>query len=119
MYQEATAMTSENMQQATARASERVQARPELAKAAAADAFRERRLVAHRCKACFYATRIGGAAMTTKPCMCCKKDQLYSSTATDALCDACAEKHSLCKKCGGDLEMDVNRQDWPKPDSNV
>ena len=74
------------------------------------------RLKRCECRACYYlnGSRIGGAAMTDRPCMCCGKVQHYSSTATDVLCMSCAEKHKLCKRCGGDVEMKVRRKGWPE-----
>ena len=84
------------------------------AKALGYDARKNERLKRHECKACFYASRIGGAAMTTRPCMSCGSEEMYGSTATDVLCMDCATKHGLCKHCGGDLEMRTRRKDWPE-----
>lgn len=79
------------------------------------DSEQEQRLRAHFCKSCFYVlSAIGGAAMTTQPCACCGKDQLYGSTYTDALCLDCAKEHTLCKHCGGDLDMRERRRKWPE-----
>lgn len=84
------------------------------------DARKNERLKRHECKACFYASRIGGAAMTTRPCMSCGSEEMYGSTATDVLCMDCATKHGLCKHCGGDLEMRTRRKDWPEtPNAQV
>lgn len=69
------------------------------------DPRKDERLKRHECRACFYSSRIGGAAMTTRPCMSCGEVVMYSSTATDVLCLECANEHALCKRCGGDLEM--------------
>ncbi len=80
------------------------------------DARKAERLEKHECKACFYNSRIGGASMTSQPCMSCHADQMYGSTNTDALCKKCAEKHGLCKHCGGDLEMRTRRKEWPTAD---
>lgn len=77
------------------------------------DVRKPERMKRHECKACFYGGRIGGSAMTTRPCMSCGHDEMYGSTATDALCLPCAAKHTLCKRCGGDLEMRTRRKDWP------
>ena len=80
------------------------------------DVRRAERVKAGKCPSCFYLRhgRIGCAAMTTQPCMCCGKDQVYGSTATDVLCLECAKEHDLCKQCGGDREMRVKRRNWPK-----
>jgi len=62
------------------------------------------RLEKQQCRACFYTTgKLGGAAMTERPCGECRTDMLFGSTATDALCKRCAEKLELCKECGGDI----------------
>lgn len=113
MHQKPMPMNAGNLIAATEQAQRRVQSWCARAKAVAEDTQRDERLAAHECKACFYATRIGGAAMTTRPCMACGQDQRYSSTATDALCLACAQEHHLCKRCGGDLELNGARADWP------
>ncbi len=79
------------------------------------DPEREKRIAANQCRCCYYLSgRIGGAAMTSQPCSSCAVDQMFSSTNTDALCDACAKEHSLCKHCGGDREMRTLRRKWPK-----
>jgi hypothetical protein len=75
------------------------------------DPDKEARLQRGFCRACFYAgARMAGQAFTTQPCACCREDQRYSSTATDALCKPCADKHDLCKHCGGDRDMDLKRE---------
>lgn len=83
------------------------------------DTQRKQRLEKQNCKRCFYQSRLGGAAMTEQPCMCCSKNEMYGSTATDVLCLECAKKHDLCKHCGGDLEMRTRRKNWPQPEVNL
>lgn len=117
MHQRPLLMNKANMVAATERAKRHVQRQLDLAKEVAEDTRKEERLKAQLCKSCFYSARIGGAAMTTRPCMCCGDDEMYSSTATDVLCLDCARTHGLCKHCGGDLEMRVGRRNWPGPDS--
>jgi hypothetical protein len=75
------------------------------------DDRRKDRLKKGECRTCFYIrnSRIGGAAMTSRPCGICGWDQMYGSTNTDVLCMKCAEIHKLCKYCGGDLEMRTRR----------
>lgn len=99
---------------ATERAKARVKGWADLAEEVASDARKAERLKRHECKACFYSSRIGGAAMTTRSCMSCGSDEMYGSTATDVLCMVCATKHELCRHCGGDLEMRTRRKDWPE-----
>jgi hypothetical protein len=51
------------------------------------------------CVVCHYGSRLGGAAITDRPCGCCGKMQHYSSTATDILCLDCAKLLGMCKQC--------------------
>lgn len=53
------------------------------------------------CKLCYYVynQRIGGDAITTRPCFNCGEKQTYASTSTDALCLDCSKKRKLCKRC--------------------
>ena len=114
MQQRPIAMNKGNMIGATEQAKARVKGWTDLAEVVASDARKIKRLKRHECKACFYSSRMGGAAMTTRPCMSCGSDEMYGSTATDVLCMECAAKHELCKHCGGDLEMRTRRKDWPE-----
>lgn len=118
MEQKARPFTRAAMASATTMAAMRVNDTIMLATKLQMDSEREARLKAHKCKGCFYYSRLGGAAMTTRPCACCGKPQQYSSTATDALCADCAETHHLCKGCGGDLEMRTGRRNWPATPDN-
>jgi hypothetical protein len=79
-----------------------------------ADEDKERRLGRQYCKACHYFPRIAGQAFTEQHCACCGVSQMHSSTDTEALCLPCAEQHTLCKHCGGDLEMRTGRRNWPE-----
>ena len=107
-------MNKGNMIGATERAKARVKSWADLAAEVESDARKADRLKRHECKACFYASRMGGAAMTTRPCMSCGSEEMYGSTNTDVLCMGCATTHGLCKHCGGDLEMRARRKDWPE-----
>lgn len=114
MHKPAHPMSPATLRSATHRAHSKVQGIFELAQALTEDVHQAIRHARHYCKACFYGPpRLGGAAMTTQPCMCCGTPQQYNSTNTDALCEPCAQKHRLCKHCGGDIDMDVMRVDWP------
>ena len=114
MEQKPATMNKGNMIGATERAKARVKSWIDLAEEVEIDARKDDRLKHHECKACFYASRIGGAAMTKRKCMSCGSEEMYGTTATDVLCMACATKHGLCKHCGGDLEMRTGRNDWPE-----
>jgi ribosomal protein L32 len=97
----------------TNRAKRRVDDALELAERLVNDTDKAARLERHLCKACHYFSRMAGAACTTQPCACCASPEQYGSTAPDVLCHPCAKEHSLCKHCGGDLEMRVGRRKWP------
>ncbi|MFK4706047.1 hypothetical protein ABIC83_002886 [Roseateles asaccharophilus] len=114
MQKKARPMTEQSMRSATWMSARRVQDLLKLAQKLQDDPQQEQRLAAQRCKACFYFTAMGGAAMTTQPCMSCGVDQQYSSTNTSAMCASCAESGNLCRHCGGDIGMDMGRQAWPK-----
>lgn len=77
------------------------------------DSDRKTRLKKQECKPCFYTTRIAGAAMTNRDCICCGETIMYGSTDTSELCVDCAKKHKLCSHCSGDIDMKVNRRNWP------
>lgn len=74
------------------------------------DPDKKERIEAHECVVCFYGSRFGGAAMTEQDCMSCGEEQLYSSTATDVLCNKCAKDNNLCKHCGADIELKQRRK---------
>jgi hypothetical protein len=77
------------------------------------DRLKKERLEKSECKICFYVTgRIGGSAMTQRPCGICGKDEWYGSTCTDALCINCAKEHELCKYCGADRELRERRRNF-------
>ncbi len=80
------------------------------------DAEREARCNVYECKMCFYlrGARLAGQAFTDRPCDICAKVVTYSSTATMKYCKPCAEKHQLCRECGGDLELRT-REDVQAP----
>lgn len=109
-------MTRFRMVSATEFAKSRVESIIKRAKEIELDTLKAERIKACECKACFYSDRIGGAAITSRPCMCCNEMQHYGSTATNTLCKPCATKHDLCKRCGGDIELRVRRRKWPEAD---
>jgi hypothetical protein len=106
-------MDKAHMVSASGTAKGRVQHIIDLATAMQTDPRRKDRLAQQECIACFYGSRIGGSAMTNRPCGWCGAMQMYPSTNTDALCPECAQTHSLCKHCGGDIDMRAGRRKWP------
>jgi hypothetical protein len=69
MEQRPIAMNKGNMIGASERAKARVKSWMQLADDVIEDTEKSERLNRHECKACFYSSRIGGAAMTYRPCM--------------------------------------------------
>lgn len=108
-------MTRSNLESWTLRSKERMQSIMDLADKLRHDPEKHNRMQACLCPMCYYGSRLGGQAVTTEPCMCCGEEQMYSSTATDALCRPCAQETGLCKHCGGDRELRVRRKKWPEP----
>jgi hypothetical protein len=113
MEQRPVVMSKSLMISATERAQRRIKEWEEFSTAVLTDGRKEERLARLECKACFYPGRIGGAAMTYRPCMSCSSRELYGSTNTDVLCAPCATAGDLCKHCGGDREMRARRKNWP------
>jgi hypothetical protein len=113
MEQRPAIMSKSMMISATERSKQQVQRWIDLAKRVEQDVDKPKRLERHECKACFYSQRVGGAAITSRKCMCCDTSQTYGSTNTDVLCVKCAKEHALCKHCGGDLELRERRRNWP------
>lgn len=111
-------MTHATMSAASSRSQAKVSRLLQLAQEVETDSKQAARLSAQMCKGCFYFDRVGGQAITTQPCMCCEHDEVYGSTNASALCLTCAQKHHLCRHCGGDIDMNVSRQSWPVPDGN-
>lgn len=104
-------MTRSNLESWTYRTKERMDGIIDLAHKLETE--REQRLRECLCRMCYYGSRLGGAAINSEPCMCCGEVQTYGSTNTDALCLACAQETGLCKHCGGDRELRVQRRKWP------
>lgn len=108
-------MTQHLMVSRTHIAKQRVEDTLRRAREIESDMRRMARRESQNCKACFYFPAMGGAAITTQPCMSCGRPEQYGSTNTDALCLACAQESGLCKHCGGNLEMHERRRQWPEP----
>jgi hypothetical protein len=112
-------MDAVSMQRATHVSRGRMESILKLAENFTRDPEREKRVEDCLCKSCFYVSRVGGAAITQEPCMCCGEMQTYGSTNTDALCLSCARETGLCKHCGGDRELRTRRKTWPTPKHGV
>lgn len=77
------------------------------------DPEKKQRLAEQECMWCWYGSgRIGGSAMTTRPCAFCEKEMMHGSTCVDAACIDCARLHELCKHCGGDIGTRINRRSF-------
>jgi LSD1 subclass zinc finger protein len=88
---------------ATYMAKQRIKHTLDLAEKLKSDPEKASRVEQQLCKACHYFPRMAGQVFTEQPCGSCGEPQMYSSTATDILCSACATTHGVCKRCGGDL----------------
>lgn len=77
------------------------------------DPRRERRLERCKCLHCQYRVMMAGAAMTSRPCGLCGREQVYSSTNVGVVCVPCAREHGLCAHCGGDIDCNLERTEFP------
>lgn len=79
----------------------------ERAERAFADLDREKRLERQECRWCYYAhpSRLGGAAITHKPCDTCNEVMTFSNTCTDRICKPCGERLGLCVRCCADINL--------------
>jgi hypothetical protein len=69
------------------------------------DPKRKERREKQTCKYCYYyASHVGGAAITTSLCAECSQEMIFGSTCTDYCCDECAKKLGICKRCGATLD---------------
>jgi len=81
------------------------------AKKLEADPDKEKRLEKQECKTCYYIKgRVGGQAITTKPCGLCETEMVFGSTSTDKICKPCGKEQYLCVHCGGDISFTAKRQ---------
>jgi hypothetical protein len=78
------------------------------------DTNRVERLKKCECRACHYRRRVAGQAFTAWSCGICGIEKLHHNTAVPRVCLDCAKKHSLCTRCGADLELRPKRRkfDW-------
>ncbi|MFY2658241.1 hypothetical protein ACOTC5_30030 [Achromobacter xylosoxidans] len=78
----------------------------------------DKRKEARLCPVCYYRAqrygRVGGAACTSRPCMCCGTEMHFGSTLTNVLCGTCSVQTDLCCRCGADMNLHV-RASWPTP----
>jgi len=79
------------------------------------DPQRAERLAEQECRSCFYLARGGMVqpGFTKSDCVCCSKTMEFSTTRADRTCMPCAHEHQLCKRCGGDIEMNKDRTHYP------
>jgi len=73
-------------------------------RAAFKDDDEDRRKAKCLCRACYYVrNRQGGTVTTAVYCGGCGEVMHFNSTATDRLCEACAERFGVCCRCGADM----------------
>jgi len=73
------------------------------------DPDKKKRIESQECVYCFYAGKMGGAAITKSFCGLCEKEMTFASTCTDRLCKECAASKGLCKHCASDMEYKNRR----------
>ncbi|MFY2597064.1 hypothetical protein ACOTHJ_13500 [Achromobacter xylosoxidans] len=111
-------MIPATMQRATEYARRSVSDAIKYAQALTTDPEADKRKEECLCQVCYYHSqrygRVGGAACTSRPCMCCDKVMNFASTLTDVLCKDCAKETDLCCRCGADMNLH-ERTSWPTP----
>lgn len=117
MHRKHTKLDSNVMSKANHDADRRCKEVLELAFVIIDDIDSTNRLKAQYCQACFYLKQsnlgVADATVTEVECGLCDTIETYEDTNTDVICMECASDHSLCKKCGGDINMDRLRESWP------
>lgn len=74
------------------------------------DPEKKERLAEQECIVCWYESKIGGAAMTSRQCGFCSETVHCGNTAIDKLCLKCAQENELCKHCGSDIGLRLKRR---------
>lgn len=79
------------------------------------DHEKDHRLKLCLCVTCYYVnnSRIGGSAITNRPCGVCEQDMTFCNTCTDVVCSECGKQHELCVRCGADLKLRPRRKYSP------
>ena len=108
-------MTPAFMKTVTMRGNRRLENQIRLMERVRDDTERDKRLASQQCRGCYYGERVVTHAMTEQACMSCDAIKLFNNSDTDVLCQPCAVQGSLCKHCGADIDLNVDREDWPEP----
>lgn len=74
------------------------------------DKDKKERLEKCECQVCYFKSRIGGAALSQRPCGLCEEIIHAGNTCVDVLCKECAKKHRLCKRCGATIDLKNRRK---------
>lgn len=93
----------------TIKSQEKINRQLKLAKDLKQDPNMSFRLDDHLCKACYYFIGFAGQAFTDSACYICGEIIHNNNTNTDKVCRSCAAKHHLCRKCGADISLDIQR----------
>lgn len=58
------------------------------------------------CRECFYLKKdmVAMDVITYSNCSVCGKEMVFPSSSVNIVCDFCANRFSLCKKCGKELD---------------
>lgn len=74
------------------------------------DAQQEERVEKGLCRACFYLPEPADWRGPGHRCMACGSGR---NGPGSVLCTGCARSCRLCCHCGGDIDMNTRRADWP------
>lgn len=97
----------EHVNAASASRAQRVSDVIEKALRVSADIERPARLAARQCKGCFYqGATLATQAFTDWVCKLCPRTGQESTGDVPYLCQSCSESFDLCRKCGGDIDME-------------
>ena len=103
--------TENDVSSASWNARERIEVTCARAMAVLLDNERSERTRRLECKCCFYLrSGLAGQAFTEWKCVVCDTQDTWANTSTPRVCVACAKKHSLCVRCGGDIHMRSRRK---------
>jgi hypothetical protein len=92
-------------------AKRRIQEHVNMVELQATDPGKTARISLNECVACYYQTRIAGQAFTDFVCEMCTVVNTHHNTAVPRMCDSCASKRSLCRRCGADRELNEARKE--------
>jgi len=76
------------------------------------------RLASNYCLACAVNSNVAGRALTQGVCAMCGVPFTHANTDVPMLCAACAQRDHLCRRCGGDMSLNLQRE-WSASNQTV